>query len=92
MVQIRWSRRATHDLNAIRAYVEQFHVPAARRLATRLIALADSLAEFPDRGTPIEGGRRQLSTVWPYLLIYRREEGLVRILGIRHGARMPPDE
>ena len=47
----------------------------------------DSLAEFPERGAPISGGRRQLTHIPPYLLRYRVAGDLVVILDIRHAAQ-----
>jgi toxin ParE1/3/4 len=87
VVQVSWSKRAIDDLDAIRRYIEQFNPPAAARLSERIVLLGESLAEFPERGTPVSGGRRQIATVWPYLLTYRYDRGAVRILGVRHGAR-----
>lgn len=68
-------------------YVEAFNPAAARRLGERLIEVADSLAEFPERGRDAGLGRREMTTVWPYVLRYRVEENRVVILRIRHGAR-----
>jgi len=56
-------------------------------LAGRLIGLADSLAEFSERGRNAGGGRREMTVVWPYVLRYRVEDEAVFILRIRHGAR-----
>lgn len=52
----------------------------------RLKAAGDSLAEFPERGAPISGGRRQLTHIPPYLIRYRVASDLVVILDIRHAA------
>jgi plasmid stabilization system protein ParE len=51
------------------------------------VALADSLAEFPHRGRDAGEGRREMTTVWPYILRYRVEDDRVIVLRIRHGAR-----
>ena len=80
------TRRVAH-LEAIVTYVEAFNPTAARRLGARLIEVADSLAEFPKRGRDAEHGRREMTTVWPYILRYRVEAECVVILRIRHGAR-----
>ena len=52
-----------------------------------LIALADSLAEFSERGREAGDGRREMTIVPPYILRYRVEKDRVVILRIRHGAR-----
>ena len=49
--------------------------------------MADSLAEFPDRGRDVGDGRREMTTVRPYVLRYRVEDERVIVLRIRHGAR-----
>ena len=87
MVQVVWSRQAIDDLDAIRSYIEQFNTAAAERLSRRLILLGESLAEFPQRGSSCGEGRRQMSTVWPYLLSYRYDGSTVQIIAVRHGAR-----
>jgi toxin ParE1/3/4 len=56
-------------------------------LAERLIMVADSLAEFPERGRDAGEGRREMTIVRPYVLRYRVATERVVILRIRHGAR-----
>jgi toxin ParE1/3/4 len=85
--RIVWTDEAVAHLEAIVAYIEAFNPAAARRLGERLIEVADSLTEFPDRGRDAGQGRREMTTVWPYILRYRVEEERVVILRIRHGAR-----
>jgi toxin ParE1/3/4 len=68
-------------------YLMDFDEKAAMRIAQRLIDCANSLAEFPQRGTPIGSDIRQMSLVYPYLLRYRVSKGRVEIVAIRHGAR-----
>jgi plasmid stabilization system protein ParE len=82
-----WTDEAVAHLEAIVEYIEAFNPAAARRLGERLIAVADSLAEFPERGRDAGPGRREITTVWPYILRYRVEAARVVILRIRHGAR-----
>ncbi|MDR3435493.1 type II toxin-antitoxin system RelE/ParE family toxin [Telmatospirillum sp.] len=56
-------------------------------MATTLIATAQSLEQFAERGRTIKGGRRELVAVWPYVIRYRIEAQTVMILRVRHGAR-----
>ena len=88
-MRIVWTAEAADNLDAIVSYIELFHPPAARRIATRLIELADSLADFPERGRDAGQGRRELTVVPPYILRYRVEAERVVILRVRHGARAP---
>lgn len=91
MHQVVWTEEAVSHLEAIVAYVEAFDLAAARRLGKKLIAVADSLAEFSERGRPAGENLREMTTVWPYILRYRVEDDLVIILRIRHGARAEED-
>ncbi len=86
-MHIVWTAEAVDNLDAIVAYIELFHPPASKRIAERLLALADSLADFPHRGRDVGDGRRELTVVPPYILRYRVEAGRVVILRVRHGAR-----
>jgi toxin ParE1/3/4 len=84
-------RLAVSNLESIAHYIAAFNPRASQRLAQRLIDVAESLAEFPDRGRDAGEGRREISIVWPYILRYRVEEDRILILRIRHGAREQED-
>lgn len=88
MQRIVWTEDAVSNLEAIETYVSAFNPAAAQRLAERLIAVADSLAEFSGRGRDAGDGRREMTIVWPYVLRYRVEGDTVFILRIRHGAQL----
>ena len=87
MRTIVWTDEAVANLDAIVAYISEFNPAAAERLAERLIALADSLAEFSDRGRDAGDGRREMTIVPPYVMRYRVDGERVIILRVRHGAR-----
>lgn len=91
MKKIVWTDEAIAHLEAIVTYVSVYDPAAAERLGRRLIELADSLAEFPDRGRDAGDGKREMTTVRPYILRYRVESERVIILRIRHGARGEED-
>jgi plasmid stabilization system protein ParE len=57
--KIEWTDEALEQLEAIVTYVSVYDLAAAERLADRLIELADSLAEFSDRGreAATDGGK-----------------------------------
>ena len=84
-----WTDEAVGNLEAIVTYISAFNPAAASRLADRLIELADSLAEFSERGRDAGERRREMTIVWPYILRYRVEGETVFILRIRHGAQEP---
>lgn len=86
-MRVAWSVAAIAELMAIIDYIETFDQPAAFRLAGRILECAQSLEAFPNRGTPLDDGRRQMSIVYPYLIRYRVLDDHVEIDSIRHGAR-----
>lgn len=90
-MKIVWTDEAIEHLEAIVTYVSVYDPAAAGRLGRRLIELADSLAEFPNRGRDAGDGKREMTTVWSYILRYRVEGERVIILRIRHGARDEAD-
>ena len=89
MASVDWSDQALEEVDLIVAYVELFDPAAAARVAARLFALGDSLAQFPRRGRPVADGVRELTTVPPYILRYETDGDTVSILSVRHGARRP---
>lgn len=91
MRRIVWTDDAVSHVEAIVTYVAAFDPAASARLAAKLIEVADSLAEFSDRGRDAGGGLREMTTVWPYILRYRVEGDTVIILRIRHGAQAEDD-
>jgi toxin ParE1/3/4 len=66
--EIVWTEEAVAHLAAIVDYLAAFNPAAAERLGRRLIAVADSLAEFSERGRDVGNGLREMTTVWPYIL------------------------
>ena len=89
MAQVVWTDAALANLDTIETYIAQFNPPAARRMSVRLIDAGNSLSEQPERGRDVGRGRRELTSVWPYVIRYRVDGDTVAILRIRHGARRP---
>jgi plasmid stabilization system protein ParE len=87
MRRIVWTDEAVTNLDAIVIYVGAFNPAAAQNLARRIIELADSLAEFSERGRIAGDGCREMTIVRPYILRYRAIADRVYILRIRHSAR-----
>jgi len=69
---VRFTDEALEDLSAIRVYLSHLSPKVADQIARGLVAVADSLADFPHRGRPglIEGTRENIS-VSPYVIVYR---------------------
>jgi len=77
---------ARADLHRIRAHISQDNPPAASRLAVELIAACDRLEMFPERGRPGKlRGTRELTTVWPYVVVYRVKKPVIHVIRIWHG-------
>ena len=87
-MQVSFSEDAISDLHDIRAYIGQENPFAASRVAVQLIAACDSLEHMAERGRPgLVPGTREITTVWPYIIIYRIKADEVEVLRIWHGAR-----
>lgn len=89
MAKVVWTAKAIRNVNTIRNYIGHFSPLASHKIALRLKGSGDSLIDFPDRGAPIAGGRRQLTHVQPYLIRYRIDGDTVIILDVRHAAEDP---
>lgn len=86
-MRVVWTGPAVRDLNRHARYVMQFNPTAARQLVQRLMKLAGSLTIFPNRAKPTFGGIRELALISPYVLTYKVEGDVIRILRVWHGAQ-----
>lgn len=87
-MSVRFTRRAINDLARIREYIANDNPMAASRMAVELVAACDRLELFPERGKPgLRQGTRELTTVWPYVIVYRISGADIDILAIWHGAQ-----
>jgi addiction module RelE/StbE family toxin len=83
-----FTRRALRDLAKIHAYISKDDPNAASRVAVELVAACDRLELFPERGRPgLRRNTRELTTVWPYVIVYRVIRNDVAILAVWHGAQ-----
>jgi len=88
-IEIVWSPLALARLKEIRAYVAKDKPEAAARLATRIVAVVENLAEHPYLGrVGAEPEIRELVIGrTPYVVLYRVRGKRVVILTIWHGAQ-----
>lgn len=85
---ITFTAAAGADLARIREYIGQKNPAAANRVAVQLLAACDRLEYLPERGRPgLVSGTRELSTVWPYVIVYRVTPDAVQVVRIWHGAQ-----
>jgi len=83
-----FSPEARLDLRRIRDYISRDNPEAASRLAVELVAACDRLEYFPERGRlGMIPGTRELTTVWPYVIVYRVMGRNIEIARIWHGAQ-----
>ena len=83
---------AEADLVSIRAYLRRENARAADRVGARLFEACTSLAHAPSRGRPGRSpGTRELTIVWPYVIVYRITHPSVQVLRIWHGRQARPD-
>jgi addiction module RelE/StbE family toxin len=85
-MSVNFTRRALRDLSNIQSYIANDSPQAASRTAVELVAACDRLELFPERGRPgLKAGTRELTAVWPYVIVYAVEGGRIEILSIYHG-------
>lgn len=83
-----FSPEAIEDLAEIRSYIGQDNPFAASRVAVQLVAACDRLEYLPERGRPgLVPGTREVTTVPPYIIVYRIKAGTVEIIRIWHSAQ-----
>lgn len=85
-----YAEAALHDLHQITVFIAADDVGMAEKFANRLVDLAESLRQMPERGRPVTRwpGVRVL-VLAPYLIFYRFEASVrsVEVLRFWHGAR-----
>jgi addiction module RelE/StbE family toxin len=85
---VSFTDEALEDLSSIRTHLARDTPNAADRVGRRLVEAADSLGLFPNRGkSGLVDGTRELTTVWPYLIVYRVTPSEVQVLRVWHGAQ-----
>lgn len=89
MRRVVWTLSSKRDLSGIRTHIAKSNPFAADRVAAKLLAAAEALCEYPDRGRRHPKGWRELTRVKPYIMQYRVTDDAIRILRIRHAARRP---
>lgn len=75
---------------AVRFYATNVSAKVARNFLSQVEQKAGLLTEFPGLGTPTTNGRRLLPVGrYPYSILYRVDDGVVRISAIAAHARRP---
>ena len=89
--EVVWSRRALYRLCEIRDHIAQDALGPAERLATRIVALADVLADHPylGRRSLTSDDRELIVSGTPHIIRYRVSSNRVTIQTIWHASRGP---
>ena len=94
VVQVRWAPRAAADLERICDHIGQDSETYAALLAKRVVALVESLADFPRSGRVVPEYRIETlreKILQGYRIVYRLRADAVEVVAIVHGARQLPD-
>ena len=92
MTQVRWSRRASAEFDAIFDYLATESTTAAISQARLILTAIGQLQTFPASGRPGEVAltRELVIPGTPYIAYYREGDGVIKLLSIRHSARQKP--
>jgi toxin ParE1/3/4 len=91
-VRLRYTRRASRQLDAILSYISEQSPKGAANVADRIRAMIDLLTTQANMGRPTNrtGFRRIVAHPYPYVILYRATEDEIIVHAVRHGARRPP--
>jgi len=90
-VKVRFTIPALDDLEEIAGYLASRSPQGARKVLSRMRALAGLLPEHPRMGTRTDDPsiRRLVVTPYPYLIFYEIGAEEIIIHAVRHAAREP---
>jgi addiction module RelE/StbE family toxin len=91
-MQVRWTEKATNDLERIADYL-LLHAPdRGEELLRRVYDAPAALLTFPNRGRPGKrvGTRELVLAPLPYVVVYTVRDDVVFVVRILHGAQQWP--
>jgi toxin ParE1/3/4 len=93
-MRLEWSAYALADRSTIFDYIEAVSPRASVAVDNRIREQVETLAQFPEIGRPgrIDATRELVISRTPYVVAYRIEGNIVRILRVLHGSRRWPDD
>jgi toxin ParE1/3/4 len=91
-LRIRWTSRASAQLEAAFDFVAYDNLPAAEKQLDIITRAVEQLANFPEMGRlgRVDGTRELAIQSTPYIVTYRIIGELVRVVALLHGARRWP--
>ena len=94
MAKLIWSPKATAGLEEICEYILKDSEHYAKLFAQRIVALVETIAEFPMAGRIVPEYQRddlRERIFQNYRIVYRVKPEMVEIVAIVHGARLLPE-
>jgi len=93
-VKLEWSSFAFADRDDVFDYIQADSPRAALMVDDAIETAARRLLDFPERGRAgrISGTRELVVTGLPYIIVYRFEGTVIRILRVLHGAQQWPGD
>jgi len=91
-MELRWSDRASAELDAIFAYIAADKESAAMKQIRLILATIHQLETFPKSGRPINLGKTRVLAIsgTPYVVHYRIHKDAIKLMAIVHGAMNKP--
>ncbi|WP_439476635.1 type II toxin-antitoxin system RelE/ParE family toxin [Brevundimonas sp.] len=91
MTRVAWAEDARSDLRSILAYIAERNPDASEAMSDHFESAAERLARFPTAWRPgRRPGAREMVVHPNYILVYRVEETLVRIVNVLHTSQQYP--
>lgn len=93
MAKLIWSPKAASDLEEICRFIERDSPHYARLFAQRVIALVESIPEFPKSGRIVPEYQQddiREKIFQNYRIVYRIKPDAIEIVAITHGAKLLP--
>lgn len=91
MAEIRWTRQASDDLEAITDFIANDSEVYAQFFARDVLDAIDRLVDFPELGRIVPETDNPIIReiiLGNYRIVYRFKKGTIEILTIYHGARL----
>lgn len=91
-MQVKWLRRAIHDLDEVEAYIAHDNPSMAAEVVVRIIKAVSLLKTQPGIGRVgrFQGSKELVIPKIPYIVPYRVKEDTVEILRVYHTSRKWP--
>jgi len=92
-MQVKWLRRALHNLEQEAAYIAQNNPQAAAALVLEADESTRLLTRHPDMGRPgrVPGTRELVLPHFPFIIPYRVKAQRIEILRVFHASRKWPE-